>query len=58
MTRADVERTLRMMEHARELSYEADTKEEDRRLIREYKAMREAIKPYLIGKKPYTEPAK
>lgn len=58
MTRADVERTLRMMEHVRELSYEAESKKEERRLIREYKAMHEQIKPYITGAKPYTEPEK
>ena len=49
MKRADFERTLRLMEHVRHLSYEAETKAEERRLIREYKAMHSAIELYING---------
>lgn len=55
MTRADVERTLRMMETCRELSYEAESKREEARLVREYKAMWKAIEPYVSGTTPYAD---
>ena len=54
MTRDQVNATLRYMEHVRELSYEAETKREEKRLIREYAAMYRSIKPYLEGTRPYT----
>lgn len=57
MTRDDVARTLRMMEHVRHLSYEAETKREERRLVREYARMAKAIKPYIDGTIPYSEAA-
>lgn len=57
MTREQVNQTLRMMEHVRELSYEADTAKEERRLTREYGAMWKSIEPYVQGQKPYTEEA-
>lgn len=57
MTRDDVARTLRMMETCRMMSYEAETKKEERRLNREYGQMWRAIEPYVSGKKAYTEPS-
>lgn len=57
MTRDDVARTLRFMENIREQSYEAETKREERRLVREYARMAKAIKPYIDGTIPYSEPA-
>ena len=57
MTRDDVARTLRFMEHVREQSYEAETKREERRLVREYSQMARAIKPYIDGTTPYSEAA-
>lgn len=57
MTRAEVNRMLGYMETCRELSYEAETKSEERRLIREYSQMSKAIMPYITGKKPYTDEA-
>lgn len=54
MTREDVARTLRMMERVREMSYEAETKREERRLVREYGRMHKAIEPYITGKKQYS----
>ena len=56
MTREDVARTLRMMEHVRELSYEAGTKKEEKRLTAEHGRMWRAIKPYVEGSRPYSEP--
>lgn len=55
MKRADFEQTLRMMEHVRHLSYEAETKREERRLIREYSAMHRAIAPFVTGKKTFSD---
>jgi hypothetical protein len=57
MTREDVARTLRFMESIREQSYEAETKREERRLVREYGRMAKAIKPYIDGAIPYSEAA-
>lgn len=57
MTRDDVARTLRFMERIREDSYEAETKREERRLVREYAKMHKAIEPYITGKKPYSDEA-
>jgi hypothetical protein len=55
VTRDDVNRTLRMMETCRMMSYEADTKTEERRLNRQYNQMWKSIKPYIDGKRPYTD---
>lgn len=55
MTRDDVARTLRMMETCRMVSYEAETKKEERRLNCEYSQMWKAIQPYVSGKKPYSD---
>lgn len=55
MTRDDVARTLRMNEHCRELSYEANSKREEGRLVREYKAMWKAVEPYVSGTTPYAD---
>ena len=55
MTRDQVNRMLRTMEHVREMSYEADTKAEEKRLCREYARMHKAIEPYITGKKQYSD---
>ena len=55
VTRDDVARTLRMMETCRMMSYEAETKKEERRLNRQYGQMWKAIEPYVSGKKPYRD---
>lgn len=57
MKRREVEQQLRLMEHCRHLSYEAETKREEARLIRQYNMMWRAIKPYVEGKKPYSDEA-
>lgn len=57
MTRAEVNRMLGYMEACRELSYEAESKAEERRLIREYNQMSKAVMPYITGEKPYTDEA-
>ncbi len=49
MKRSEFSRTLRHMEHIRELSYEAETEAEERRLIEEYKALSIAIRPFTTG---------
>jgi hypothetical protein len=54
MTRDDYARTLRMMEHARELAYEA-TGREKRRLIADYNRMERAIRPYALGKRQFSD---
>jgi hypothetical protein len=57
VTRAEVAQQLRLMEHCRHLSYEAETKREERRLLREYGLMWRAIEPYVNGTKPYSDDA-
>lgn len=47
MNEEDVRRTLMLMEQIREMSYEADTRAEERRLVREYKRLWESVQPYL-----------
>jgi hypothetical protein len=49
MKRSDYERTLRMMEHVRLASYEAETKAEEKRLIADYGRMWKAIEPFATG---------
>lgn len=55
MTRDEVARQLRMMERLREMSYEAESKREERRMIKQYGQMHKAIEPYITGKKPYSD---
>lgn len=55
MKKSDVDFTLRMMEQCRHLSYEAETKKEEKRLTREYSQMWKSIEPYVTGKKPYSD---
>jgi hypothetical protein len=47
MTREQVNALLRQMEHVRELSYEAETAAEEKRLVRDYGRMWRAIRPFL-----------
>lgn len=56
MTREQVSQTLRMMEHVRELSYEAENAREERRLTKQYGDMWKFIEPFVTGKEPYSEP--
>lgn len=44
-----------MMETCRMMSYEAETKREERRLVRQYSQMHKAIEPYITGKKQYSD---
>lgn len=55
MTRDQVSTSLRYMEHIRELSYEAESEREKRRLIAEYDTYWKVIEPYVTGKRPYTD---
>lgn len=58
MKRAQYEQLLRQMEHCRELSYEADTVAEERRLTADYGRMWKAVEPYAMGALPFDdEPA-
>jgi hypothetical protein len=41
------------MERVREMSYEAETKREEKQFLREYRSMFKMIAPYLNGTKPY-----
>lgn len=47
MKREDFNRILRQMEQCREMSYEAETKQEENRLIVDYNRMAKVIKPYI-----------
>lgn len=53
MTREQVNKTLMQMERVREMSYEAETKREEKQLYREYGEMLKMITPYLNGTRPY-----
>lgn len=53
MTREQVNRILRDMEHIRELSYEAENKKKEAELVREYEQLWAAIEPYIDGDIPY-----
>lgn len=55
MTREQVSRTLRYMEHLRMASYEADSEREERKLTAEYGRLWRSIAPYVEGKTPYTD---
>lgn len=55
MTREQVNAVLRHMEHVRELSLEAETQAEERRLDAEYGRLSASIRPYLTGRKPYSD---
>lgn len=54
MTREDVSRTLRYMEHLRESSYEASPRKA-KQMDAEYGRLWESIRPYVEGKIPYSE---
>jgi hypothetical protein len=56
MTREQYSQTLRYMEHLRELSYEAESPREERRLNREYDALWKSIAPYATGEKNLDDP--
>lgn len=55
MTRDQVNRVLREMEHVREASYECETPAQERRMSREYGRLSKIVKPYLDGSRPYSE---
>lgn len=57
MKKSDVDFQLRMMEQCRMLSYEAETKAEEKRLNRQYNQMWKSIEPYVTGKKSYSDAA-
>jgi hypothetical protein len=54
MTREQVSSTLMYMERLREASYEAETKAQERRMVREYGALWKSIEPFVTGAEPYT----
>lgn len=58
MTRDQVNSILRQMEHVRELSYEAETRAEERRLDKEYGRLSKSIEPWITGKRPYSDEVK
>lgn len=55
MTREQVNRVLRQMERVREDAGEADTPGQARRRLSEYARLWKAIKPYVLGDKPYAD---
>lgn len=52
MTREQVNSTLAYMERLREASYEAETKAEERRMLREYNQLWKSVEPFLSEKQP------
>lgn len=50
MTQEQINRILRQMELVRELSYEAESAKEERRLIKEYERLWKSIEPYVNTK--------
>lgn len=53
MTREQVSRTLRILEHLRMASYEAESEREERELTAEYGRLWRSIESYVEGKTPY-----
>lgn len=56
MTRAQVNRILMEMESIRMASLEADSVAEERRLDAEYGRLSNAIRPFINGDQPFSEP--
>lgn len=56
MTREQVSKMLLHMERLRMDSYEAESKQKEKRLLAEYRRLWTVVEPYVSGKQPYTPP--